>query len=198
VEARVGEFYLHNHELNAITINNIKNTVCPIPGLSIYDFDMDIEEQIFFSHPEMLILPVLLHRRLEDLESIVIHGAEKYSSLEAVNHFTPFNFRQKYRDVSQLNPAHNCKLTAFAFVQRRRKHREQTSQHTMNDILRVLSGVKACECMHSRKKTLISGDFKSVQHKRREIDWDLKFVVDWMAATMARWELLVYFVEGQN
>jgi hypothetical protein len=33
--------------------------------VEIYENEMDVEEQIFFSHPELLVLQVLLYGKLE-------------------------------------------------------------------------------------------------------------------------------------
>jgi hypothetical protein len=36
-----------------------------------------------------------------------------------------------------------------------------------------------------------------VRNKREEIDWDLKFVMDWMAASIAKHDEIVYYVQGE-
>lgn len=65
----------------------------PIPGNGVYGTELDYEERIFFSHPEMLILPLIMHEGLEDNESIIMHGVEKYSCLFAMSKHTQYDFR---------------------------------------------------------------------------------------------------------
>ena len=45
----------------------------------------DLEEKIFLSHPEMMVLPLLLYEPLEEGEALMIHGAEKFIELHAVS-----------------------------------------------------------------------------------------------------------------
>ena len=44
-----------------------------------------LEEKIFLSHPEMLVLPVLLYEELGEGEALLIHGAEQFAELDAVS-----------------------------------------------------------------------------------------------------------------
>jgi hypothetical protein len=98
----------------------------------------------------MLVLQVILYEKIDKYECIVIHGAEKYSGMDAVNDYTPFNFMLKYKDSSKISTQHNSKCTSFIFVNRGRKDRK-INQGTLNDILRVYSGIKACEYVYGKK-----------------------------------------------
>lgn len=41
-----------------------------------------------------------MYEGLEDYESIIVHGMEKYSTLDAVSKHTMYDFRQKFKDGS--------------------------------------------------------------------------------------------------
>lgn len=48
----------------------------------------------------MIILHLIMHEGLEDYESIIVHGMEKYSALDAVSKHCAYDFRQKFKDNS--------------------------------------------------------------------------------------------------
>jgi len=45
---------------------------------------------------------------------------------------------------------------------------------------------------------LKSGYVASGIRAKDEVDWDLKFLIDWMAASLAGWGTLTFYVENQN
>ena len=77
-----------------------------------------MEERIFCSHPELLIMPLILYRGLGKYETFIVHGAEKYSSHFAISKHTQFDFKVRYFDESQLNKLHNFKNTTLIFIHR--------------------------------------------------------------------------------
>lgn len=144
-----------------------------------------------------------MHEGLEDSESIIMHGVEKYSCLFAMSKHTQYDFRQKYKDESELNQATKLKNTTLIFV-KRQLYSHKKIHNVIPDIIRVSSALRGCLSIKTPKNKLISGAFYTaipytgkIIKKRPPIEmpWDMKFIVDWIAASVTKFESFHFFVE---
>lgn len=62
VEFGLGKYYDDSNEINSISI---LQTASSIPGELTYGEKLDLEEKMFFSHPELFVLKLLLSDPLE-------------------------------------------------------------------------------------------------------------------------------------
>lgn len=199
VEPKVGDFYNYNNEMGKVSINNIsyiKNgrmISCPLPGHNtINNYDLHVEERIFFTHPEMFILPVIMDGGLGPGETVIIHGAEKYSQFFAVGKHEDYDFKTRFVDESPLNKLHNFKNTSYMFVPRQPYDRKK-GHDIIPDIITVCSAMKLCKTVRGPYEPLVSGKVSPVERPpakgivsshRIEIPWEIKFMIDWLAATI--------------
>jgi hypothetical protein len=70
--------------------------------------------------------------------------------MNAINDYQPFNFMLNYKDVSELNIMNNSRNTSLIFANRSKKNKN-VNQGTLSEILKIYSGLKACEYMLSKK-----------------------------------------------
>lgn len=62
----------------------------------------------------------------------------------------------------------------------------------------MYSALQGSKFLHSIETPLVSGKFQAIAHKRNETPWEIKFISEWIGATIAGWKRLTFFVEDEK
>lgn len=111
-----------------------------------------------------------------------------------MSQYSAYDFRQKYKDESELNKVTKLRNTTLIFV-KRQIYSKLKIHDIIPDTIRVSSSLRGCLSIKTRKDKLISGAFstaiphtaKAIKRKAPiEMPWHMKFIVDWIAASVAK------------
>ena len=136
---------------------------------------------------------ILLYDALLEGEVLIVHGAEKYSHLNAVNPYEPFNFNQGFQDKSEVDVSHQCKKTTFVFFDSVPAVHNVPYQ-AMPDIHKIYSAMKGCATIHPTSARVVTGK-QELSQRRSGIPWEINFLIEWMGVSAAGWKSLTFYVE---
>lgn len=153
------------------------------------------EELFFIRNPEMLPA-LLIAEELEDYEAFYYHGCENFNLISGYGEKMIFESDKQEKfalDIYDKKDSCFVAIDAFPF-------KEKQQQYNLNMILRELNkaflGFYGSDLINDNPKKEIAtgkwgcGDFKG--------DFELKFIIQWLAASECQRALHFYFPEKEN